>query len=194
MLSPDLVAIYSDIIMRALEGMPGIKVGGYNMNNIRYADDTVLIADNENELQEMLDTVVRESEKKGLSLNKKKTEVMVISKKNCTPTCNIVMNGTVLKQVHTFNYLGSLNEQHQEKTSSISRPCDEKWKARAFVDNRKDRRKKKQRSSKNKKNTRRFSSLAGKKHCGDVCGCKRSRKVEGHDRQRLQQPRQLNKK
>ncbi len=50
--------------MRALEGMPGIKVGGYNMNNIRYADDTVLIADNEKELQEMLDTVVRESEKK----------------------------------------------------------------------------------------------------------------------------------
>ena len=44
-------------------------------------------------------------------------------------------------------------EQHQEKTSRISRPCDEK--ARAFVDNRKDRRKKKQRSSKNK-NTRRY--------------------------------------
>ena len=96
--------------MRALEGMPGIKVGGYIMNNIRYADDTVLIADNEKELQEMLDIVVRESEKKGLSLNKKKTEVMVISKKNCrpTPACNIVMNGTVLKQVHKFNYLGSL--------------------------------------------------------------------------------------
>ena len=63
-LSPDLVSIYSEIIMRALEGMPGTKVGGYNMNNIRYADDTVLIADNENELQEMLDTVVRESEKR----------------------------------------------------------------------------------------------------------------------------------
>ena len=68
--------------MRALKGIPGIKVGGYNMNNIIYADDTVLIADNENELQEMLDTVVREIEKKCLSLNKKKTEVMVISKKN----------------------------------------------------------------------------------------------------------------
>ena len=76
-------------------------------------------------------------------------------------------------------------EQHQEKTSRIARPCDEKGKARAFVDNRKDRRKKKQRSSKNK-NTRRYSSLAGKKHCGDVCGCKRSQKVEGHDRLRLQ--------
>ena len=81
-------------------------------------------------------------------------------------------------------------EQYQEKTSRISRPCDEKGKARAFVDNRKDRRKKKQRSSKNK-NTRRYSSLAGKKHCGDVCGCKRSQKVEGHDRLRLQQTRQL---
>ena len=69
-LSPDLFSpIYSEIIMRALEGRPCIKVGGYNMNNIRYADDTVLIADNENELQEMLHTVVRESEKKGLSLS-----------------------------------------------------------------------------------------------------------------------------
>ena len=84
-------------------------------------------------------------------------------------------------------------KQRQEKTSTISRPCDEKGKARAFVDNRKDRRKKKQRSSKNK-NTRRYSSLAGKKHGGDVCGCKRSRKVEGHDRLRLQQTRQLKKK
>ena len=44
------------------------------------------------------------------------------------------------------------------------------------------------------KNTRRYGSLAGKKHCGDVCGCKRSRKVEGHDRLRLQQTRQLKKK
>ena len=72
----------------------------------------------------------------------------------------------------------------------IIRPCDEKGTARAFVDNRKDRRKKKQRSSKNK-NTRRYSSLAGKKHCGNVCGCKISQKVEGHDRLRLQQTRQL---
>ena len=84
-------------------------------------------------------------------------------------------------------------KQRQEKTSRIPRPCDEKGKARAFVDNRKDRRKKKQRSSKNK-NTRRYSSLAGMKHRGDVCGCKRSRKVEGHGRLRLQQTRQPKKK
>ena len=84
-------------------------------------------------------------------------------------------------------------EQRQEKTSRISRPYDEKGKARAFVDNMQDRREKKQRSSKNK-NTRRYSSLVGKKHCGDVCGCKRSRKVEGHDRLSRQQTQQLKKK
>ena len=67
-----IFSIYSEIIMRALEGMPGIKVGGYNMNNIRYADDTVLIADNENELQVMLDIVVRESEKKAYIWIKRK--------------------------------------------------------------------------------------------------------------------------
>ena len=88
-LSPDLFSIYSEIIMRAIEGMPSIKVGGYNMNNIRYADDTVLIADNEKELQEMLDTVVRESKNKGLYLwiKRKPKSCMVISKKNCRGTC-----------------------------------------------------------------------------------------------------------
>ena len=83
-------------------------------------------------------------------------------------------------------------EQRQEKTSIIPRPCGEKGKARACVDNRKDRRKNKQRSSTNK-NTRRYSIMAGKKHCGDVCGCKRSQKVEGHDRLRLQKTWQLKK-
>ena len=78
------------------------------MNYLQYADDTVLIAENEIDLQRMLDTVIRESEIKGLSLNKKKTEIMVISKKNYTTTCNMVAYGTVLKQVRTFNYLGSL--------------------------------------------------------------------------------------
>ena len=82
------------------------------------------------------------------------------------------------------------NIKRRQAEFLLSRPCDEKGKARAFVDNRKDRRKKKQMSSKNK-NTRRYSSLAGKKHCRDVCGCKRSQKVEGHDRLRLQKTLQL---
>ncbi|GFO24342.1 retrovirus-related pol polyprotein from type-1 retrotransposable element r2 [Plakobranchus ocellatus] len=75
-LSPDLSSLYSEIIMRNLENHPGIKVGGQNINNLRYADDTVLIAENKEDLQKFLNIVEEESRKKGLELNSKKTEVM----------------------------------------------------------------------------------------------------------------------
>ena len=63
------------MIMRHIQELPGIKVGGQCINNIRYADDTVLIATSENDLQALVDMVNRESNKLGLSLNTKKTEV-----------------------------------------------------------------------------------------------------------------------
>ena len=44
-LSPDLFSLYSEIIMRNIEGQLGIRVGGHNMINLRYADDTVLISE-----------------------------------------------------------------------------------------------------------------------------------------------------
>ncbi|GFN86282.1 retrovirus-related pol polyprotein from type-1 retrotransposable element r2 [Plakobranchus ocellatus] len=75
-LSPDLFSLYSEIIMRNLENHPGIKVGGQNINNLRYAHDTVLIAENKEDLQKLLNIVEEESRKKGLELNSKKTEVM----------------------------------------------------------------------------------------------------------------------
>ena len=55
-LSPDLFSLYSEMIMRHLEGTPGIQIGGHNINNLRYTDDTVLIAETEEDLQELLDT------------------------------------------------------------------------------------------------------------------------------------------
>ncbi|GFO06202.1 retrovirus-related pol polyprotein from type-1 retrotransposable element r2 [Plakobranchus ocellatus] len=88
-LSPDLFSLYSEIIMQNLENHPGIKVGGLNINNLRYADDTVLIAENKEDLQKLLDIVEEESRKKGLELNSKKTEVMVISCKQESPKCDI---------------------------------------------------------------------------------------------------------
>uniref|UniRef100_A0A0B7AQ68 Reverse transcriptase domain-containing protein n=1 Tax=Arion vulgaris TaxID=1028688 RepID=A0A0B7AQ68_9EUPU len=56
----------------------GIAVGGHNINDLRYANDNVLIARNEIELQKLVDTVITESNNKELSLNIKKTEVMII--------------------------------------------------------------------------------------------------------------------
>ena len=59
-------------MFRNIDQRPGIKIGGHTINNLRYADDTVLLAENETELQQILDTVKTESERYGLFMNVKK--------------------------------------------------------------------------------------------------------------------------
>lgn len=76
----DLFNRYSDAILRELEILPRFITGGHSLNNRRYADDTVPIADMERKLQDLLQKVVKESEKKGLSISSKKTESIVINK------------------------------------------------------------------------------------------------------------------
>ncbi|GFO14056.1 protein smg8 [Plakobranchus ocellatus] len=95
-LSPDLFSLYSEIIIRNLENHPGIKVGGQNINNLRYADDTVLIAENKDDLQKLLNIVEEESRKKGLELNSKRTEVM----KNAPDTLDRKENERVLNEAN----------------------------------------------------------------------------------------------
>ena len=58
------------------EAKSGIKIAGRNINNLRYADDTTLMAENEEELQSLLMKVKEESEKVGLKLNIQKTKIM----------------------------------------------------------------------------------------------------------------------
>ncbi|GFO47127.1 retrovirus-related pol polyprotein line-1 [Plakobranchus ocellatus] len=84
-MSPDLFNLYSEIILRNLDGISGLKINGKNLNNLRYADDTVLIAESDEQLQKLLDTVVLGSERMGRSWNIKKTECMVISTKSSNP-------------------------------------------------------------------------------------------------------------
>lgn len=105
-LSPDLFNIYSEIILRNIEHLDGIKVGGKNINNLRYADDTVLIAESDSALQTILNKVVEESRLKGLMLNLSKTEVMVISKKTQPPRFSISSEGESIRQISSFQYLG----------------------------------------------------------------------------------------
>ncbi len=57
----------------------GFSIGGRNITNIRYADDKVLLAESEEELQRLLDVVVEESEKKGLTINCKNLEDLMLS-------------------------------------------------------------------------------------------------------------------
>ena len=58
------------------ESQAGIKVAGRNINNLRYADDTTLVAETEEELKSLLMKVKEESEKAGLKLNMQKTKIM----------------------------------------------------------------------------------------------------------------------
>ena len=59
------------------EAQAGIKIAGRNINNLRYADDTTLMAESEEELESFLMKVKEESEKVGLKLNIQKTKIMV---------------------------------------------------------------------------------------------------------------------
>ena len=61
------------------EAQTGIKIAGRNINNLRYADDTTLMAESEEELKSLLMRVKEENEKAGLKLNIEKTKIMVPS-------------------------------------------------------------------------------------------------------------------
>ena len=78
-LSPCLFNFYAEYLMRNAgldEAQAGIKIAGRNINNLRYADDTTLMAESEEELKSLLMKVKEESEKVGIKLNIQKTKIM----------------------------------------------------------------------------------------------------------------------
>ena len=79
LLSPFLFNLYSEYIMwnaRLDEAQAGIKIAGRSINNLRYADDTLLMAESKEELKSLLMKVKEESEKVGLKLSIQKTKIM----------------------------------------------------------------------------------------------------------------------
>ena len=83
------------------EAQAGIKIAGRNINNLRYADDTTLMAESEEELKGLLMKVKEESEKVGLKLNIQKTKIMASS-----PT-SWEIDGETVEIVSDFIFLGS---------------------------------------------------------------------------------------
>ena len=80
--SPCLFKLYAEYIMRNAEldeAQAAIKISGSNINNLRYADDTTLMAESEEELKSLLTKVKEESEKVGLKLNIQKAKIMASS-------------------------------------------------------------------------------------------------------------------
>ena len=78
-MSPCLFNLYAEYIVRNAgleEAQAGIKIAGRNISNLRYADDTTLMAESEEELKSLLMKMKEESEKVGLKLNIQKTNIM----------------------------------------------------------------------------------------------------------------------
>ena len=84
------------------EAQAGVKISGRNINNLRYADDTTLTAESEEELKSLLMTVKEESEKVGLKLNIQKTKIMASG-----PIASWEIDREAVDTVSDFIFLGS---------------------------------------------------------------------------------------
>ena len=98
--------------MRTIKNLPGIGVGVVNVNSLRYADDTVLMAKNQEDLQTLVTQLDFASRKFGMQIIIKKTEIIVVSKKAEAPVCKILVDGSTLNQVDIFKYLGCAISGH----------------------------------------------------------------------------------
>ena len=84
------------------EAQAGIKIAGRNTNNLRYADDTTLMAESEEELKSLLMKKKEESEKVNLKLNIQKTKILASS-----PIASWQIDGRIMETVTDFIFLGS---------------------------------------------------------------------------------------
>ena len=84
------------------EAQAGIKIAGRNLNNLRYADDTTLMAESEEKLKSLLMKVKEESEKAGLKHNIQKTKIMASG-----PITSWQIDGETVETVTDFTFLGS---------------------------------------------------------------------------------------
>ena len=103
-LSPCLFNLHAECMRNASldEAQAGIKIAGRNINNLKYADDTTLMAESEEELKSLLMKVKEESEKVGLKVNIQKTKIMTSG-----PITSWPVDGETMETVRDFIFLGS---------------------------------------------------------------------------------------
>ena len=98
------------------EAQTGIKIAGRNINNLRYADDTTLMAESEEELKNLLLKVKEESEKVGLKLNIQKTKIMASG-----PITSWQTDGETVETVSDFIFGGSKITANDDCSHEIKR-------------------------------------------------------------------------
>ena len=103
------------------EAQAGIKIAGRNINNLRYADDTTLMAESEEELKSLLMKVKEESENVGLKFNIQKTKIMASG-----PITSLQVNGKTVETVADFILGGSKITTDGDYSHQVSK--DTSWK------------------------------------------------------------------
>ena len=98
------------------EAQAGIKIAGRNINNLRYADDTTLMAESEEELKSLLMKVTEKSEKVGLKLNIQKMKIMASG-----PTTSWQIDGETVETVADFIFLGSKITADGDRSHEVGR-------------------------------------------------------------------------
>ena len=98
------------------EAQVGIKIAGRNINNLRYADDTTLMAESEEELKSLLMKVKEENEKVGLKLNSQKTKIMASG-----PITSWQIDGETVERVADFIFGGSKTTADGDCSHEIKR-------------------------------------------------------------------------
>ena len=119
-LSSCLFNLYAEYIMRNAgleEAQAGIKIARRNINNLRYADDTTLMAENE-EQKSLLMTMKEESEKAGLKLNTQKTKIMASG-----PITSWQIDGEIMETMTDFIFLDSKFTADGDCSHEIKRSC-----------------------------------------------------------------------
>jgi hypothetical protein len=117
-LSPYLFNLYSEYIVRRVgfEENIGIKVGGRTINNLRYADDTTILAEDKEDLRKLLEKLKEESEKTRLMLNLKKTKIMTTGILN-----EFILDGKEMDIINCYTFLGSIITRDDYDFKEINR-------------------------------------------------------------------------
>ena len=118
-MSPCLFNLYAEYIIQNVgldEAQAGIKIAGRNINILRYADDTIIMAESEEELKSLLMKVKEQSEKVGLKLNIQETKIMASG-----PITSWQIDGETMETVTNFMFWGSKITADGDSSHEIER-------------------------------------------------------------------------
>uniref|UniRef100_A0A3B5Q8Y2 Reverse transcriptase domain-containing protein n=1 Tax=Xiphophorus maculatus TaxID=8083 RepID=A0A3B5Q8Y2_XIPMA len=118
-LSPILFITFMDRISRRSQGVEGVRFGGLRISSLLFADDVVLLASSDRDLQLSLERFAAECEAAGMGISASKSEAMVLSRKRVV--CLLRVRGGVLPQVEEFKYLGILFTNGGRREREIDR-------------------------------------------------------------------------